>query len=94
MAHSAGASQASRHGAANARRLFPPSDQGLEEAIRKLSTGLQTDSVDNEFLQNPRHAWFFSAWHNFRARPFFPEESVACCAFPQVINGLVNKKCG
>lgn len=43
---------------------------------------------------NPRHALFCSTWHNFRARQFFPVESATCHAFPQVINGLVNKKCG
>lgn len=42
----------------------------------------------------PHLALFCSTWHNFRARRFFPVESAACHAFPQVINGLVNKKCG
>lgn len=34
-------------GAANARRIFLSPDQRLESSIRELSTGLQTDSVDN-----------------------------------------------
>jgi len=89
-----GISQDARRRAANARHPFPLSDQGLEEAIRELSTGLQTNSVDNELPRNPRQAAFSNAWHNFRAPPFFPVESATCDAFPQVINGLVNKKCG
>ena len=43
---------------------------------------------------NPHYALFCSMWHNFRAQQIFPAGSVTCDAFPQVINGLVNKKCG
>jgi hypothetical protein len=40
-------------GAVNARTNFSSSDQRLERAIRELSTGLQTDSVDNDASRKP-----------------------------------------
>ncbi|WP_353189868.1 hypothetical protein [Pandoraea pnomenusa] len=43
-------------GAANARHFFSASDQGLALSILKLSTGLQTDSVDNEASSNRQPA--------------------------------------